>query len=65
MNREWRFWVLYRRSKSRHIYTGVTNDMERRVGETSARAKLKDSLSDTESIDSCVLRKISLHRKCN
>ena len=33
MNREWRFWVYIMASKSRHIHTGVTNDIERRVKE--------------------------------
>jgi putative endonuclease len=33
MTREWRFWVYILASKSRHIYTGVTNDIERRVRE--------------------------------
>ena len=33
MNREWRFWVYILASKSRRIYTGVTNDIERRVRE--------------------------------
>jgi putative endonuclease len=28
---EWRFWVYILASKSRRIYTGVTNDIERRV----------------------------------
>jgi putative endonuclease len=33
MTREWRFWVYIVASKSRRIYTGVTNDIERRVQE--------------------------------
>ena len=33
MSREWRFWVYIMASKSRRIYTGVTNDIERRVKE--------------------------------
>jgi putative endonuclease len=33
MNHEWRFWVYIMASKSRRIYTGVTNDIERRVRE--------------------------------
>src|SRR5579863_3753435 len=33
MRRQWRFWVYILASKSRHIYTGVTNDIERRVRE--------------------------------
>ena len=33
MTREWRFWVYILASKSRHIYTGVTNNIERRVRE--------------------------------
>jgi putative endonuclease len=33
MNGEWRFWVYIMASKSRRIYTGVTNDIERRVKE--------------------------------
>ena len=33
MSREWHFWVYILASKSRHIYTGVTNDIERRVRE--------------------------------
>jgi putative endonuclease len=33
MNRERRFWVYIMASKSRRIYTGVTNDIERRVQE--------------------------------
>jgi putative endonuclease len=33
MSREWRFWVHILASKSRRIYTGVTNDIERRVQE--------------------------------
>ena len=33
MSREWRFWVYIMASKSRRIYTGMTNDIERRVRE--------------------------------
>ena len=33
MSREWRFWVYILASKSRRIYIGVTNDIERRVRE--------------------------------
>ena len=33
MNREWRFWVYIMASKSRRIYTGMTNDIQRRVAE--------------------------------
>jgi len=33
MNREWHFWVYILASKSRRIYIGVTNDIERRVRE--------------------------------
>ncbi len=33
MSRDWRFWVYIMASKSRRIYTGVTNDIERRVRE--------------------------------
>ena len=33
MSPEWRFWVYIMASKSRRIYTGVTNDIERRVKE--------------------------------
>ena len=33
MNRDWHFWVYIVSSKSRRIYTGVTNDIGRRVGE--------------------------------
>jgi putative endonuclease len=33
MRREWHFWVYIVSSKSRRIYTGVTNDIERRVRE--------------------------------
>jgi len=33
MSREWHFWVYILASKSRRIYTGVTNDIERRVRE--------------------------------
>ncbi len=31
MSREWHFWVYILASKSRRIYTGLTNDIERRV----------------------------------
>jgi putative endonuclease len=31
MTRDWHFWVYILSSKSRRIYTGVTNDIERRV----------------------------------
>jgi len=33
MSRNWHFWIYILSSKSRHIYTGVTNDIERRVRE--------------------------------
>jgi putative endonuclease len=33
MSRDWHFWVYILSSKSRRIYTGVTNDIERRVRE--------------------------------
>jgi putative endonuclease len=33
VSHEWRFWVYIMASKSRRIYTGVTNDIERRVRE--------------------------------
>jgi putative endonuclease len=33
MKREWQFWVYIMSSKSRRIYTGMTNDIERRVHE--------------------------------
>ena len=33
MKREWHFWVYIVASKSRHIYTGMTNDIKRRIGE--------------------------------
>ena len=33
MTPAWRFWVYIMASKSRHIYTGVTNDIERRIAE--------------------------------
>jgi putative endonuclease len=33
MNREWRFCVYIVASRSRHIYPGVTNDIERRIQE--------------------------------
>ena len=33
MNREWHFWVYIMSSKSQRIYTGMTNDIERRVQE--------------------------------
>ena len=33
MSPEWRFWVYIMASKSRRIYTGVTNEIERRVRE--------------------------------
>jgi putative endonuclease len=33
MTREWRFWVYIMASKSRRLYTGVTNDIVRRVRE--------------------------------
>ncbi len=36
MEREWHFWVYIVASKSRRIYTGVTNDIERRVREHKA-----------------------------
>ena len=31
MSHEWHFWAYIMASKSRRIYTGVTNDIERRV----------------------------------
>ena len=36
MNREWHFWVYIMSSKSRRIYTGMTNDLQRRVTEHKA-----------------------------
>jgi putative endonuclease len=36
MNREWHSWVYIMSSKSRHIYTGVTNDIGRLVREHKA-----------------------------
>jgi len=33
MSHQWRFWVYIMASKSRRIYTGMTNDIERRVNE--------------------------------
>jgi putative endonuclease len=36
MNHEWHFWVYILSSKSRHIYTGVTNNLGRRVLEHKA-----------------------------
>jgi len=33
MSREWHFWVYVVASKSRRIYTGMTNDIRRRVAE--------------------------------
>jgi putative endonuclease len=33
MSREWHFWVYVVASKSRRIYTGMTNDIGRRVAE--------------------------------
>ncbi len=36
MNHEWHFWVYIMASKSRCIYTGMTNDIERRVKEHKA-----------------------------
>ena len=33
MTRDWHFWIYILASKSRRIYTGVTNDIERRVKE--------------------------------
>jgi putative endonuclease len=33
MKREWHFWVYIMSSKSRRIYVGMTNDIERRVAE--------------------------------
>ncbi len=33
MSREWHFWVYIVASKSRHIYTGMTNDLARRISE--------------------------------
>src|SRR5271157_3787225 len=36
LKREWHFWVYILASKSRHIYTGMTNDIQRRVTEHKA-----------------------------
>ena len=36
MKRDWHFWVYIMSSKSRRIYTGVTNDIGRRVREHKA-----------------------------
>ena len=36
MEREWHFWVYIMASKSRRIYTGLTNDIGRRVREHKA-----------------------------
>jgi putative endonuclease len=36
MSREWHFWVYIVSSKSRRIYTGMTNDIQRRVAEHKA-----------------------------
>jgi putative endonuclease len=36
MSREWHFWVYIMASKSRRIYTGMTNDIQRRVAEHKA-----------------------------
>jgi putative endonuclease len=36
MKREWHFWVYIMSSKSRRIYTGMTNDLRRRVAEHKA-----------------------------
>ena len=36
MTRDWHFWVYIVASKSRRIYTGVTNDIGRRVREHKA-----------------------------
>jgi putative endonuclease len=36
MTRDWQFWAYIVASKSRRIYTGVTNDIERRVREHKA-----------------------------
>ncbi len=33
MKREWHFWVYIVASKSRHIYTGMTNNIARRIAE--------------------------------
>jgi putative endonuclease len=33
MKREWHFWVYIVASKSRHIYTGITNNIARRIAE--------------------------------
>ncbi len=36
MSREWRFWVYIVASKSRRIYTGMTNNLGRRIREHKA-----------------------------
>ena len=36
MTRDWHFWVYIVSGKSRRIYTGVTNDIGRRVREHKA-----------------------------
>ena len=36
MKREWHFWVYIVASKSRRIYTGMTNDVGRRIREHKA-----------------------------
>src|ERR1039458_7323535 len=33
MKRQWHFWVYIVASKSRHIYTGMTNNIARRIAE--------------------------------
>jgi len=33
MNHEWHFWVYIVASKSRRIYTGMTNNIARRIAE--------------------------------